>query len=581
MGIPLYFKTLSEDYPEIIVKNIDTERSGFLFLDLNCAIHPCCRKVIAENYNSMQKDIYEMKMIVSIIEYIKKLVSIVEPQLVYIAIDGVAPKAKMNQQRCRRFKSVLDKKLNQDIRNKLFKDEAVAEESWDTNAISPGTIFMEKLNESIREFITSFGDIKYIFNSSNIPGEGEHKIMNFIKENKKTLNCDGNIIIYGLDADLIMLSMTCRMDNIYLLREEVEFKKKGSGTRDSFGDSFLYLSIDTLKRRLNETICMKYLEIDPLAIIKDSGNTSPESIKTGNFIDDYIVICFILGNDFIPHTPAISLRNNSMDFLLQHYIKAKHNLDEHLVMNGKLNNPFLIYFFNLLAEKENSILKDISNRRKKFNIKRFHFENDYEKELELLNNYPMLHQETEKIIDIGTHGWQRRFYSKCLDTCDFDEVYTISGEYFKIFKWCFDYYFDKCPSFYYSYDYRSAPSLHSLSKYIRNESDEYLFNINNIKFHKGTVYSPLVQLMYILPIESVHLLPGNAKNLVSTKSSDIRHYYPNEYEIDHLYKRYFWQCTPILPPIDLTFLKKVVTEKCKISMKDKKRFTKDKLFISN
>jgi 5'-3' exonuclease len=87
--------------------------------------------------------------------------------------------------------------------------------------------------------------------------------------------------------------------------------------------------------------------------------------------------------------------------------------------------------------------------------------------------------------------------------------------------------------------------------------------------------------MYILPIESVHLLPGNAKHLVSTKSSDIRHYYPNEYEIDHLYKRYFWQCTPILPPIDLTFLKKVVTEKCKISMKDKKRFTKDKLFISN
>ena len=102
-----------------------------------------------------------------------------------------------------------------------------------------------------------------------------------------------------------------------------------------------------------------------MAIIKDTGNTSPESIKTGNFIDDYIVICFILGNDFIPHTPAISLRNNSMDFLLENYIKARHNLNEHLVRNGKINNQFLIYFFNLLAEKENTILRDISNRRRR------------------------------------------------------------------------------------------------------------------------------------------------------------------------------------------------------------------------
>ena len=102
---------------------------------------------------------------------------------------------------------------------------------------------MEKLNEAIRQFITSFGDIKYIFNSSNIPGEGEHKIMNFIKENKKTLDCDGNIIIYGLDADLIMLSMTCRMDNIYLLREEVEFKVVNEIVKD------FYLSKEKLLER--------------------------------------------------------------------------------------------------------------------------------------------------------------------------------------------------------------------------------------------------------------------------------------------------------------------------------------------
>ena len=51
MGIPLYFKSIYEDYPEIIINDIDGLSS--LFLDLNCAIHPCCRNILV-NYNSQQ-----------------------------------------------------------------------------------------------------------------------------------------------------------------------------------------------------------------------------------------------------------------------------------------------------------------------------------------------------------------------------------------------------------------------------------------------------------------------------------------------------------------------------------------------
>ena len=172
MGIPLFFKKLCDDYPESIVKNINTMNGSFndtfLFLDLNCAIHPCCRKIVEMDYNSLKKDIYEKKMIVSVINYIKKLESRVNPKLVYIAVDGVAPMAKIIQQRARRFKNALDRD----------------DESWDTNAISPGTEFMEKLNEALFNYTKrEQEEIKYVLNDSSVPGEGEHKIVNYIREN--------------------------------------------------------------------------------------------------------------------------------------------------------------------------------------------------------------------------------------------------------------------------------------------------------------------------------------------------------------------------------------------------------------
>ena len=147
MGIPLYFKTLYNDYPEIVVKNITRENlENFLFLDLNCAIHPCCRRVMANmDYSFYKHEIMEQKMIVEVINYIEKLVSLVGPKLLYI--DGVVPIAKMIQQR-ERFKSVIDKGNERAIRERCGM-ETDSIDSWDINAISPGTEFMEKLNKEL------------------------------------------------------------------------------------------------------------------------------------------------------------------------------------------------------------------------------------------------------------------------------------------------------------------------------------------------------------------------------------------------------------------------------------------------
>ena len=84
-----------------------------------------------------------------------------------------------------------------------------------------------------------FNNIEVVFSSHSVPGEGEHKILSYIKKNCNDTN-DTNIVVYGLDADLIMLSLVSNINNVYLMRECIEFGKPQEG-------NFLYMDIDQLK----------------------------------------------------------------------------------------------------------------------------------------------------------------------------------------------------------------------------------------------------------------------------------------------------------------------------------------------
>ena len=217
MGIPLYFRYLIKNYDNIISQNNKFPTSTNLYLDLNCAIHYCCREVLEENPYSKQKhNSIEHKMILNVIKYIKLLVNYSQPQkLLFIAIDGPAPKAKMVQQRQRRFKKFYEQDKTQQLKNKhKIVEEKV--DIWDTNAITPGTQFMDKLAKTLKQNLETdkvFQHLQIIISDSNIPGEGEHKLLHHLRENteKEDIN-----VIYGLDADLIMLCMSSKKDKILL-----------------------------------------------------------------------------------------------------------------------------------------------------------------------------------------------------------------------------------------------------------------------------------------------------------------------------------------------------------------------------
>ena len=198
MGVLHLFKSIVEKYPKVsflIIMFI-----LIIFTLINCLIHPCCNRVLNNvNMKDININNLELNMFHEICKYIEIIIDISKPKkLIYVSIDGPAPRAKMNQQRTRRFKSVKTIKIKEDIYKQL-EHEFIS--PWDTNAITPGTRFMQKLSEHLKYFFKCKEyNTKIILSDSNVPGEGEHKIINFIKKNK--YQTPESHCIYGLDADL-------------------------------------------------------------------------------------------------------------------------------------------------------------------------------------------------------------------------------------------------------------------------------------------------------------------------------------------------------------------------------------------
>jgi len=530
MGIPSYFSYIVKNHPEIIKKYIkDCLKVDNLYLDCNSIIYDAYAKINSEKITDEISHTIISRVIAKIEEYI----SIIEPlKTIIIAFDGVAPVAKLEQQRSRRYKSWYQNEVTRKIFGKKTPD------IWNTASITPGTLFMKNLNEKIKSHFSKKSQEsqrQYLVTGSNEAGEGEHKLFDFIRKYPEK-HASETSVIYGLDADLIMLSINHLpiSPNIYLFRETPHF-------------------IQSIDRTL-EPNEIYFLDIPELssAIINYMNNDSPvEYPNQKNKIYDYIFLCFFLGNDFLPHFPAINIRTGGVDKMLNAYRGTIGSRNENLTDGKKINWNNVRKVVEFLANNEEQLIKNehkSRDRREKNGM----VQRTPEEKFKYFESTPVYERDVEKYINPFKPCWQDRYYKSLFgikSDSDQQQRRDICINYLEGLEWTMKYYTFGCPDWRWCYKYNYPPLLEDLIRYIP------VFSTSFIKETKFNPVNELVQLCYVLPHSSLNLLPEKINKGLIT---NYPNWYKNDCEFVWAYCRYFWESHVNMSDIDIDELEMLV-----------------------
>jgi len=469
---------------------------------------------------------FEMAVINAVSEKIKFYIQLIQPtNSVLIAFDGVAPFAKMEQQRTRRYKTLFMKNINSDFGKKGA--------NWNTSAITPGTLFMNKLSRFLElEFKNSEAKYKVkniIVSGSNEQGEGEHKLYEKIR---KSDYFNDNIAVYGLDADLIMLSIfhLKYCNNIYIFRETPEFLKNSIPIHEKND-----------KPEEPHFIDVKHLSN---SILSEMNCKFKDPIR----IHDYVFLCFFLGNDFLPHFPAMNIRTHGIQGLLDIYRLCIGNYADRFLIsknNGNILWKNVGILVNEVAKREHEFLLNEYTVRDKLDKRKFLETTPLEKE-DLLLNTPVIYRADEKYICPRESKWESRYYKVLFHfKRNNDTVKNICNNYLEGLEWVYKYYTDSCPDWRWKYNYHYPPLFSDLSKYIPH------FEMSFIKDGNMNAFFPYTQLAYVLPSTNLTLLPEDLSKFLSNNYPEL---YPTEYKFQWTFCRYFWESHPILPEISKELL---------------------------
>uniref|UniRef100_A0A4W6BWD5 5'-3' exoribonuclease 1 n=1 Tax=Lates calcarifer TaxID=8187 RepID=A0A4W6BWD5_LATCA len=552
MGVPKFYRWISERYPCLseVVKEHQIPEFDNLYLDMNGIIHQCSHP----NDEDVHFRISEEKIFADIFHYLEVLFRIIKPRKVFfMAVDGVAPRAKMNQQRGRRFRSA--KEAEDKIKKALDKGEVLPTEArFDSNCITPGTDFMARLQEQLKYFVHNkvstdklWQNVKVYLSGHETPGEGEHKIMEFIRsENAKPgHNPNTRHCLYGLDADLIMLGLTSHEPNFSLLREEVHelWKQKGI----SFHVIVLHVSC----------ILVMFMGVFQNQIGSD--------YDLERIIDDWILMGFLVGNDFIPHLPHLHINHDALPLLYKTYISVLPSLGGYLNENGHLNLTNFEKYLEKLSEFDREHFSEVFVDLKWFESK---VGNKYlneaaglaaEKEADsslclaaLTSSDEVIgegkvtmtedEEEEDDMFETEFRQYKRTYYMTKMgvDVVSDEFLAKQAKCYVEGIQWILHYYYHGVQSWSWYYPYHYAPFLSDIR------------NISGLKltFDLEKPFMPFQQLLAVLPAASMELLPECYRHLMTSQSSPIIEYYPLDFKTDLNGKQQEWEAVVLIPFID-------------------------------
>lgn len=508
MGIKHFYIWFQKQFSDCIekdAKKIKDTQINNLCIDMNGIIHTSAQKIYEygnvkrlikkPSKNTLQKQINCFKHICEDIERIRQ---IVQPnKRIILCIDGVAGVAKLAQQRQRRFKSA-----------KESQDNPI--DQFNSNCISAGTPFMNFLSKYIDWFVRMmistniyWKDLEIVFSSEKIKGEGEHKIINFIRQHG--LDCE-SFCIHGMDADLIMLTLSLDKNNIFIFRDNV------------FYNQTHLINITLFKEQLLKIIKPKEEEGDEDKI---------KNFRRPRAITDFVLMCFLVGNDFLPTLPGLAILEGGIDIMLDIYkevVKTKGHITKNTRKIGNmLHLENFTHFLKALASFEKQILEEKANKMDEFiedNLVKKHIQ----------------YQEGKAVINIK--GYKEEYYDKKLQGNN--NIKQNCHEYIDGINWIINYYKKGIPSWTWYYPNFYGPFISDLSEHI----EDYVYNLKE----DHTSLNNIEQLMCVLPKSSHHFLPKPLSNILYNTFPE---YYPDDFIIDYSGKRKEWEGIVLIPMVDI------------------------------
>ena len=429
MGVKHFWPWLKQTYGEHI-RTISRARDNtagldvdILAIDMNGVIHNCTQRIFkygnhaprhkrllvkrVRHTNALNRKVFEA--VAQAVEYYRKMVN--PKKKLLLCVDGVAGLSKMSQQRQRRFRSA-----------KEASEDAV----FDSNCITPGTEFLDNLTKYLDWYVKVqlnsnpdwFG-LEVILSNEKVPGEGEHKIVRYLR---KYHVVGQSCCIHGMDADLIMLSLASPCNDMYVFRE------------DSFRPDQIHLvNIGEIRAEMR-----RRFEVDS---------------RNARVITDFVLLCYTVGNDFLPQIPGIEILQGGIDSLLHVYRDIRED-SGYLATTWKgvlrINKKNFTQYLTSFAELEEDLINGKVQKKESF------FPD------EILSSSCMHNSEGKLVVDI--EKYKEKYYAK-----KFPEGVTVKDvclEYLKGMQWVLNYYTTGIPSWSWCYPFDYAPFISDVVEFL-------------------------------------------------------------------------------------------------------------------
>jgi len=388
--------------------------------------------------------------------------------------------------------------------------ESVVKERWDQNALTPGTVFMERLGRELIDkgaALSAELGLSVTVSTTAEPGEGEHKLMTWMRGQPEGTSC----IIYGLDADLILLASLLVIEkggDVRLLREAQEFEKGGSGWKS--------IDIPGL-----------------LSALFDGIATRPK-------VMDFVAAMSLLGNDFLPKSLTHTVRDDGIPGLLRILKSRLWTFDKNLVTDRVIDSGALLKVVEgLAAEEEGNLTAACIDAIRARNRSDADLPAQWATILQLYDNRTRTLRPNWKSVYYGWIGENHTYQSN-------------HRGYLQGIAWVFDYYQGLPVDLGWDYEQHLPPLWSDLAVALRSQNDTVIRPPPLVY----TTYLPAaVHLLAVLPVSSARkLLKEDQLQLMKMHPL----YWPTQFSLFDVGATQIWQCEAVIPILPEAMLRSSV-----------------------